>query len=329
MKISVIIPCYNTEKYVAEAVDSVLSQEGVDVEVIAVDDGSSDGTLEILKSYGDRITVVPCEHVNGNHARNRGAELAKGDFLMFLDSDDFIGPGTLKALSENCDPNEPILRFCPCKYYLQDKKGEWIVGKPHTKRFHPPSGDVLRDYVGLKWGIITCGVLLTRAAYELTGGWDETVLAHQEMLLFITAMVKGAKGQAVEGVLGYYRKRNDPKSPSIVQTKTRKVLESRFNAMQKIFQLLENTPVFEHFKPAYGNYCWGLAKLASHCKFYDLSEKCIDLGKKYGDNDLPTESRVLSVISKIFGVSAALGASRLARKFIKPKKPIFTEAMKK
>ncbi len=87
-RISVIIPVYNGEKYVTAAVDSVLSQAPEGIEIIAVDDGSTDGTVERLSFLGNRITVIRQENAGAGAARNRGVENASGDFLCFLDADD-------------------------------------------------------------------------------------------------------------------------------------------------------------------------------------------------------------------------------------------------
>ncbi|MHC4551325.1 MAG: glycosyltransferase family 2 protein [Planctomycetota bacterium] len=87
-RVSVIIPTYNRTDYICEAVDSVLSQTYRDIEVIVVDDGSTDRTQQVLESYGDQIVV--CRQVNAgvSAARNKGIELASGEWLAFLDSDD-------------------------------------------------------------------------------------------------------------------------------------------------------------------------------------------------------------------------------------------------
>ena len=91
-KVSVIIPCYNAELYLRECMDSVLSQTLAEIEVICVDDGSTDGTLEILREYeaGDsRVKVLLQRNMGAGAARNVGLEKAHGKYLWFLDSDDF------------------------------------------------------------------------------------------------------------------------------------------------------------------------------------------------------------------------------------------------
>jgi len=86
--VSVIIPTYNSAQYITEALDSVFKQTHKNMEVIVIDDGSSDNTEEVLKDYADRITYIKKENGGPASARNKGLEIAKGDFIAFLDADD-------------------------------------------------------------------------------------------------------------------------------------------------------------------------------------------------------------------------------------------------
>ena len=94
-KVSIIMPVYNTEKYLREALDSVLAQTMTDIEVLCVDDGSTDSSLEILHEYAakdSRLTVYTQDHQFAGAARNLGIKHAAGKYLLFLDSDDIFGP---------------------------------------------------------------------------------------------------------------------------------------------------------------------------------------------------------------------------------------------
>ena len=95
MLFSVIIPTYNRAPLLRQALDSVLAQEFTDFELIVVDDGSTDETLTVARSYGDQVRLVPQEHRGPGVARNRGAEHASGEYVAFLDSDDVWFPWTL------------------------------------------------------------------------------------------------------------------------------------------------------------------------------------------------------------------------------------------
>lgn len=111
IKISIIIPCYNVEKYLNECLDSLVNQTFKDFEIICVDDGSSDNTLLILKQYEQKypyIKVITQENQYAGVARNNGMKHAQGEYLLFLDSDDFFELDMLekvydKAISTKAD----------------------------------------------------------------------------------------------------------------------------------------------------------------------------------------------------------------------------------
>ncbi|MCF8112160.1 MAG: glycosyltransferase family 2 protein, partial [Desulfobacteraceae bacterium] len=109
--ISVVIPVYNRGAWIAEAVDSVLSQDYEPLELIVVDDGSNDATGEILSSYGSRIRVISQANAGVSAARNRGAAEAAGDWIAFLDSDDYWLSGKLSAQTAFFKKN-PGIRIC-------------------------------------------------------------------------------------------------------------------------------------------------------------------------------------------------------------------------
>lgn len=95
-RVSVIIPAYNAERFIRESVDSALAQTHRDVEVIVVDDSSTDDTLHILQEYGSRIRVLHQRNAGAAAARNAGAKVATGDWLALLDADDLWEPTKLE-----------------------------------------------------------------------------------------------------------------------------------------------------------------------------------------------------------------------------------------
>jgi len=107
MRISTIITAYNTEQYVAQALDSVLAQTRPSDEIIVVDDGSTDGTSERLRNYATQTQIIRQQNFGVGHALNIGIGAATGDVLAFLDSDDLWTSDKLRiqcaALSGNDD----------------------------------------------------------------------------------------------------------------------------------------------------------------------------------------------------------------------------------
>ena len=91
-KVSILIPCYNSERWLAQAVESALSQTYPNKEVIVVDDGSTDTSLKIIKGFGDLIHWETQKNQGGNATRNRLLELSTGQWLQYLDADDYLLP---------------------------------------------------------------------------------------------------------------------------------------------------------------------------------------------------------------------------------------------
>jgi glycosyltransferase involved in cell wall biosynthesis len=98
--VSILIPCYNAERWVEQAIESALAQTWPEKEVIVVDDGSTDGSLEILKRFGGRVRWETGPNRGGNAARNRLVELAHGGWLQYLDADDYLLPDKIMRQME-------------------------------------------------------------------------------------------------------------------------------------------------------------------------------------------------------------------------------------
>ncbi|WP_339316210.1 glycosyltransferase [Oceanobacillus sp. FSL W7-1304] len=113
--ISIIIPVYNVEEYLQECLDSVLHQTYKNIEIIAINDGSSDNSLEILKTYAlknENIKIISQENSGQSVARNKGIKIATGKYIYFLDSDDYILPETFEHLIGTMEENNlDLIRF--------------------------------------------------------------------------------------------------------------------------------------------------------------------------------------------------------------------------
>ena len=114
-KVSVIIPVYNVEKYLAQCLDSVINQTLKDIEIICINDGSTDDSLKILQDYAkkdDRIKVINQDNMGVSVARNKGIKSAKGEFICFVDADDFLQPDTCElTLNQILKTNADICCF--------------------------------------------------------------------------------------------------------------------------------------------------------------------------------------------------------------------------
>ena len=110
MKFSIIVPVYNVEKYVKRCLDSIFNQTYKDFEVIVVNDGSTDKSMNIVKKYKD-VKIINEENRGLSHARNNGVKNARGDYILFVDSDDYINKDLLKELNKSLNNNPDVVRF--------------------------------------------------------------------------------------------------------------------------------------------------------------------------------------------------------------------------
>ena len=109
VKISVVIPVYNTQNYLNECIDSVLNQSFKDFEIICINDGSTDNSLSILSDYevsDERIKVISQQNRGLGASRNEGLKLAQGEYVLFLDSDDYLTPDALEKLYNQAYAND-------------------------------------------------------------------------------------------------------------------------------------------------------------------------------------------------------------------------------
>ena len=113
--ISVIVPIYNVEKYLEKCINSIMNQTYRDLEIILINDGSTDSSGQICDKYkkiDERIKVVHKENKGVSSARNRGLDIAKGDYIGFVDSDDYIHPNMYEILYNNLINNDCDISMC-------------------------------------------------------------------------------------------------------------------------------------------------------------------------------------------------------------------------
>jgi len=115
--VSIIIPNYNKAHYIREAIESALNQTYKNIEVIVVDDGSTDESKEIIKSFGKKIKAYFLPHKNANVARNFGLKKSKGEYIQFLDSDDIILPEKIEKQVEVLEKTGADMALCYWEYY--------------------------------------------------------------------------------------------------------------------------------------------------------------------------------------------------------------------
>ena len=178
-QVSVIIPTYNRGWIIKEAIDSVLTQDYRDFELIVVDDGSTDNTDDILNSYHGDIIVFRQENQGVSAARNRGLAEASGRFIAFLDSDDLWLPQKLFRQVEFFNKN-PEAQICQTEE-TWIRKGVRVNPK---KRHKKPWGMIFELSLALCL-VSPSAVMIRRSLFEKAGGFDETLPACEDYDLWL------------------------------------------------------------------------------------------------------------------------------------------------
>ena len=129
-KVSVIIPNYNNGEYICECLDSIMKQNYKNIEVIVIDDGSSDDSVKLISKYD--VKLIKQFNSNGSIARNRGIEISSGDYLLFLDSDDVLNDeNTISDMVKDIDGYDLLI----CDFDCMDKDGNITSHREVSSRF--------------------------------------------------------------------------------------------------------------------------------------------------------------------------------------------------
>lgn len=178
-RVSILIPAYNAEKWIRQCVESALSQTYPNKEIIVGDDGSTDRTLQELERLSENITILRSDHRGANSVRNRLATSASGEWLQYLDADDYLLPnkitGQLEALRR--EQWRPDVIYSPIIVRDEEKSAEFV-----TKI--DPREDPETHFI--RWvPFCTHGILLRRSAVLEIGGWKENQRVCQEHELIL------------------------------------------------------------------------------------------------------------------------------------------------
>jgi len=226
--VSVIIPLYNGEMHIVETINSVLKQSLPDVEIIVVDDGSSDRGVELIQKISGEVHIINQENLGAATARNRGVKEATKRWIAFLDADDIWHPDKLK---------EQLAAYGQLEWSYTDTvfTGGVNDSELDSRYTTKHSGNVLEELVKGNF-ISTSTVLITRHSFLSLGGFDESLRSIEDWELWIR--------MAAQHKIGYL---NKPMTQyrihgESVSRNARKTLPNHIRVIDKIFE--KNGPAF-------------------------------------------------------------------------------------
>jgi glycosyltransferase involved in cell wall biosynthesis len=225
--ISVVIPTYNRADLLGEAVDSALAQDWPELEVIVVDDGSTDRTPELLAGYGDQVRVIRQENAGESSARNAGILAARHELVALLDSDNRWLPGKLRRQMELFSGNlAPDFTFTAYTRFGDVPREDVVLDG-----WEATQGHALEQLLaGCR--INTSTVVATQTCLTAVGLFDETLRCAQDYDLWLRVATRGYRIAYLPAPLTEYRIHGEAVSgnAALVNTSTEHVLERLFDS---------------------------------------------------------------------------------------------------
>lgn len=231
VKVSIIVPVYNVEKYIEKCIMSLTAQSLDDIEIIIVDDGSTDKSISIVEEYAkndNRIRIYKKENGGLSDARNYGLKIATGKYIAFLDSDDYVGTDLYKRMYEKAKQEQSDIVDCNfywtyCNQGKKDKLKKDIGEKYNGKK------EMIEKARVVAWNKLYSKELLDKAKVEFPKG-----LRYEDIEFFYKLVPYVEKVSFIKQPMIYYVQRKE----SIVNTQNEKT--------QDIFKVFNN--VFEYYK---------------------------------------------------------------------------------
>ena len=281
IKVSVIIPVYNVEKYLRQNLESVANQTLKDIEIICVDDGSTDSSFEIVKEFAEkdsRFIAVSQKNGGAGAARNNGLRRAKGKYLSFLDSDDFFDEKMLEEAYNKAEATQAdFVVFQSDQYYEETKEFKdvsWTLRYAEIPPYEPfgrrsMTDNVFKVFVGWAWD-----KLYNREFVLKNNLWFQEQRTSNDMLFVFSAVAIAKRIACVEkGKVLAHQRRNNKDSLSNTREKS---WDCFYHALTALKQRLVDERIYKELEKDYINYAlhfslWNLNTLAepTYSKLYD------------------------------------------------------------
>ncbi len=252
-KVSVIIPVYNVEEYLRECLDSVVNQTLKEIEIICVDDGSTDSSLKILKEYAardNRITILAQQNLHAGVARNAGLSQAKGEYLSFLDSDDVFNVHMLERMHKKAQNDNAEVVICNALKNVNGELQEGIfIKEKHLKRniFSCSEKDaalsVFQAIYGFPWNKLIAHSIVNRHNLRFS-----SIDHHNDTSFVMTTIVAAYKISYTTEKYIYYRYREN----SICHAS--KDVSCMYKSLKETYQNISKLDNFKYVKRSFLNY---------------------------------------------------------------------------
>lgn len=247
--VSIIIPVYNSAKYLAETIQSALNQTWADIELIVINNGSTDNSLSIAESFeSEKIKIFSQVNKGASNARNRGLQEATGDYIQFLDSDDLLSPDKIEKQMAQLSGNVGLLSICPTIHFNNNDALIDKLPNAFESTYYYDTNEPFEFLLKLygaennRGGMIPIHSWLSPAnLVPKAGYWDESLSINDDGEFFCRVVLASRGIVVANDTFCYYRKHTE--SLSLSAGRGVKALESEYKAISLINSHLNN---FKH-----------------------------------------------------------------------------------
>jgi glycosyltransferase involved in cell wall biosynthesis len=203
-KISVIIPSYNRASLISATIENMLSQTLPPFEVIVVDDGSTDNSVEVIRQFGDRVKLIQQPNQGPGPARNAGFKASRGEYIQFMDSDDLASLNKLEVQYNALQSSGADFAYCPWVRSTVDKKKITFIDKVLQEKPLPTYKPMIEFFIA-GWSLVFQNCLFKRAVLELAGQYRGDLMTSEDSEYFVRILLAGAVGVHTPECLLIYR----------------------------------------------------------------------------------------------------------------------------
>lgn len=290
--ISIVVPCYNAKNWIQETLESVLTQDVGDMEIIVVDDGSTDGSGDIVKDEFPFVRLIRAERSGPSKARNLGTKESKGEFIQYLDADDLLAPGKLKVQLEAIQNSGADIAYGDWQKLVKTTDNKYIKGGVIGRELKNPEVDLFNS-----WNPVNV-YLFKRIIVEKIGGWNERLSIIQDARFSLDCALRGARFVYCPGVMAYYRIHS---SGSVSTRDPIKFVQECFkNACEIEEYLTRRGSINKSYRKALLR-AYGYVARASFKKDKPTFEMAYRALKRLSHRYIPENPRHLRLASQLFG----------------------------
>jgi glycosyltransferase involved in cell wall biosynthesis len=316
-KVSILIPLYNSEEYISETIESCLAQTYPNIEIIIVDDGSTDRGFVIAQEYQRKYNNIILEkqkNSGASKARNRAFELSTGDYIQYLDADDLLDNQKISMQVTLLERKEDkSVTFSKWGFFKKEISSVEWKNLPVNKDYHNPK-QFLTELWASGMATVIHVWLVPRILIEESEGWNEQLAVNQDGDFFARIVITSSNIYFTDRSLCYYRRDN---SQSVSKQVTTRALKSRLLSFETYLKLmqddLEDSKVRRSLALVYSRYIYN-TDLSNLELINEAQKKIESLGFKEPIIPFPIYEEWLCYL---FGVYRTIKIKQVAKRFIR------------